>query len=103
MDNSTKKDFQFILIKILKALSDQTRLNIVQDLILDETNTERHCSSFDCLKKFSRATRSHHFKVLREAGIISVIDKGNLSLAELKRAELEEAYPGLLAIIANES
>ncbi|MFC0228747.1 ArsR/SmtB family transcription factor [Serratia aquatilis] len=99
MNNVVIRDFPLVLTAVFKALSDPTRLNIVQELFNDEANSERHCSSFDCLTKFSRATRSHHFKVLREAGLVSLIDKGNISLAQLRRDEIEKMYPGLLNIL----
>ncbi|PVZ88911.1 ArsR family transcriptional regulator [Serratia sp. S1B] len=102
MSNELKQDFPLVLTVVLKALSDPTRLKIVQELFNDEANAERHCSSFSCLAKFSRATRSHHFKVLREAGLVSLIDKGNISLAQLRRDEIEKMYPGLLNILVSQ-
>lgn len=86
------------LIQIFKALSDPARLTVIQSLIQDEPGAERHCTSFGL--QLTRATRSHHFKILREAGLISQVDKGNRSLATLRRKEIEKEFPGLLALIA---
>lgn len=86
------------LIQIFKALSDPARLTVIQSLIQDEPGAERHCTSFGL--QLTRATRSHHFKILREAGLISQVDKGNRSLATLRRKEIEKEFPGLLTLIA---
>lgn len=102
MNSALKQDYPLVLTKVLKALSDPVRLKIVQELIRDEVNDGRHCSSFEALKDLARSTRSHHFKILREAGLISLIDKGNLSLAQLKRVEIEKKYTGLLTILVSD-
>lgn len=86
------------LIQIFKALSDPNRLMIIKSLIQDEPVAERNCTSFGL--QLTRATRSHHFKVLREAGLISQVDKGNCSLATLRRKEIEKEFPGLLELIS---
>jgi len=86
------------LIQIFKALSDPNRLFIIQSLIEDEPGAERHCTSFGL--QLTRATRSHHFKILREAGLISQVDRGNCSLATLRREEIDKAFPGLLQLIS---
>lgn len=86
------------LIQIFKALSDPNRLFIIQSLIEDEPGAERHCTSFGL--QLTRATRSHHFKILREAGLISQVDRGNCSLATLRREEIDKEFPGLLQLIS---
>ncbi|NUF27074.1 MULTISPECIES: ArsR/SmtB family transcription factor [Gilliamella] len=86
------------LIKIFKALSDPARLWIIQSLIQDAPGAERHCTSFGL--QLTKATRSHHFKILREAGLISQVDRGNCSLATLRRKEIEKDFPGLLELIS---
>jgi DNA-binding transcriptional ArsR family regulator len=47
----------------------------------------------------TKSTLSHHLKVLREAGIILMRVDGTRKLTSLRRAELNEAYPGLLESI----
>lgn len=86
------------LIQIFKTLSDPARLWVIQSLIKDEPEAERHCTSFGL--QLTRATRSHHFKILREAGLISQVDKGNCSLVTLRRKEIEKEFPGLLELIS---
>lgn len=85
------------LLEILKALAHPIRLKIIVDLINDEADAERHCTSFGLT--VTKATRSHHFKILKDSGLISHVDRGNRSFAKLRREELEAAYPGLLNML----
>lgn len=86
------------LLLILKALSDPTRLFVIQTLIKDEPGVARHCTSFKLT--LAKPTISHHFKILREAGLINQYDKGNHSMTILRRDEIEEQYPGLLDVLS---
>jgi len=43
-----------------------------------------------------KATASHHFKVLRLAGVILQHDEGTRRISRLRRDELEQRFPGLL-------
>ncbi|GAB6263823.1 ArsR/SmtB family transcription factor [Photobacterium sp. R1] len=88
---------QAAMLDILKALAHPIRLKIMLDLLHDEENAERHCTSFGLT--VSKATRSHHFKILKDAGLISHVDRGNCSLAKLRREALELEYPGLLQFL----
>ncbi|MEU9831278.1 helix-turn-helix domain-containing protein [Streptosporangium sp. NPDC048047] len=47
----------------------------------------------------SKATRSHHFAVLREAGLIEQRDEGPRRYNRLRRPEFDRASPGLLDLI----
>ncbi len=82
---------------VLHALSDPQRLSIVQSLAVDPT--PRRCGSFDlCVTK---STLTHHFRVLREAGVIAQREEGTARLNRLRRADLDERFPGLLdAVLA---
>jgi DNA-binding transcriptional ArsR family regulator len=44
----------------------------------------------------SKSTLTHHFKVLREAGIISTERTGTRALNTLRKAELDTAFPGVI-------
>ncbi|EHM50854.1 MAG: helix-turn-helix domain-containing protein [Yokenella regensburgei] len=87
----------FDMVKVFKALADPVRLTIVRGLLADKPGAERHCSTFGLT--VTRATRSHHFKVLREAGLIRVVDKGNMAVAVLRWDEIENDLPGLVKLI----
>jgi DNA-binding transcriptional ArsR family regulator len=77
---------------ILHALSDPQRLRIVRELSLDPT--PRPCGSFEL--DVSKSTCTHHFRVLREAGVITQHVLGTSKLTSLRRQELDERFPGLL-------
>jgi DNA-binding transcriptional ArsR family regulator len=82
---------------VLHALSDPQRLSIVRDLAEDPT--PRRCGSFDlCVTK---STLTHHFRVLREAGVIDQREEGTARLNTLRREDLDARFPGLLdAVLA---
>jgi DNA-binding transcriptional ArsR family regulator len=79
------------LADVLHALSDPARLEIVRAL---DADGERQCGSFDL--GLTKATRSHHFKVLREAGVTFTRLEGTARYVTLRRAELDAKFPGLL-------
>jgi DNA-binding transcriptional ArsR family regulator len=82
---------------VLHALSDPQRLSIVRSLAADPA--PRRCGSFDlCVTK---STLTHHFRVLREAGVIDQREEGTARLNSLRREDLDERFPGLLdAVLA---
>jgi DNA-binding transcriptional ArsR family regulator len=82
------------LAGVLHALSDPVRLQIVAALAEVE---ERSCSSIDV--PVTKSTCTHHFKVLREAGVIRQRQEGTARLNSLRRDDLEARFPGLLATI----
>ncbi|TCV98933.1 ArsR/SmtB family transcription factor [Biostraticola tofi] len=87
----------FDINKVFKALADPIRRRIVGELLRDKRGSERHCSTFGLT--VTKATRSHHFKTLREAGLISVVDKGNYAVAVLRWDEIEAGLPGLMELL----
>jgi DNA-binding transcriptional ArsR family regulator len=82
------------LERVLHALSDPVRLRIVAALA---EKGESSCGSFDV--PVTKSTCTHHFRVLREAGIIRQRQVGTTRLNELRRAELDSSFPGLLDTI----
>lgn len=88
---------QLSLSTILNALGDPIRLNIIRNL---SNNPETTCAC--CNINLPKSTLSHHFKVLRESGLISVRIEGKQRFLSIRYDELEERFPGLLnAIIKN--
>ncbi len=79
------------LAAVLRALSDPVRLRIVSMLASGE---ERTCCSFDL--PVVKSTGTHHFRVLREAGVIRQRVEGKTRLSALRREDLEARFPGLL-------
>jgi DNA-binding transcriptional ArsR family regulator len=84
------------LAAVLHALSDPQRLRVVRELILDPT--PRSCGSFDL--GVSKSTCTHHFRVLREAGVIAQEEVRTSKLTSLRREDLDERFPGLLDAVA---
>jgi|SRR5437763_16676421 len=80
------------LATVLHALSDPVRLGIVVDL--RASGDERRCGSFDA--PVTKSTLTHHFRVLREAGVISQRQDGTARLSKLRSEDLETRFPGLL-------
>jgi DNA-binding transcriptional ArsR family regulator len=76
---------------ILAALSDPTRLTIVRQL----AQQEERCP-FDFLDIGSKQNLSHHFKVLREAGLIMSRYEGRQKFIWLRRDPIDDMFPGLL-------
>ncbi len=79
------------LAAVLHALSDPMRLRIVAGLVAGD---ERSCKSFDL--PVVKSTSTHHFKVLREAGVIKQRVEGTTRLSCLRRKDLDARFPGLL-------
>jgi len=79
------------LTAVMAALSDPARVEIVRALSSCE---ERTCGEFDL--GISKATRSHHFKVLRDAGLTHTRSEGTHRHLSLRRDDVEARFPGLL-------
>ncbi len=82
---------------ILYALGDPLRLRIVGQLAaLDESIS---CGDIQVVHEVPKSTGSHHFKVLREAGLIRMVPQGRRILVSLRKADLQARFPGLLETI----
>ena len=84
------------LTAVMHALSDPARLSVVRTLAVE---AERPCGSFDL--GVTKATASHHFKVLREAGITWTRANGTHRLVSLRTEDLEQRFPGLISSVLN--
>ena len=80
---------------VLHALSDPVRLKIVAALACGEQ--EHTCGSFEL--PVTKSTCTHHFNVLREAGVIQQRQQGTTRLNKLRREDLDARFPGLLETI----
>jgi DNA-binding transcriptional ArsR family regulator len=79
------------LSDVLHALSDPVRREIVAQLARDG---ERTCGGFGL--SVTKSTATHHFRVLREAGVIDQQVDGNRKINTLRREALDARFPGLL-------
>ena len=80
----------------LTALADPVRLSIVR-CVAEARDWELPCGSFEV--GVGKATLSHHFTVLREAGLVEQRDEGARRTIRLRRAEFDERFPGLLGLV----
>jgi DNA-binding transcriptional ArsR family regulator len=84
----------------LDAVGDPVRRSILRELAATPDWT-RACGTFDL--PVAKATRSHHFAVLRAAGLIEQRDEGPRRLNRLRRPEFEQCFPGLLDLVLAEA
>jgi DNA-binding transcriptional ArsR family regulator len=84
---------QIDLANVLAVLGDQTRLAIVGYLARND-GMPANCSQF--LDFGSKTNLSYHLAKLREAGVTRTEISGTSRLISLRRAELEQRFPGLL-------
>ncbi len=82
---------QLSLSTVLNALGDPIRLNIIKTLALQRETT---CAC--CQIDMTKSALSHHFKVLREAGLIYVRIEGKQRFLSIRYEDMEERFPGLL-------
>lgn len=82
------------LSAVLHALSDPMRLRIVAAVA---DGGERSCKSIHL--PVVKSTCTHHFRVLREAGLIRQRCAGTTRLNSLRREDLEYRFPGLVEAV----
>jgi DNA-binding transcriptional ArsR family regulator len=88
---------QLTLPTLLHALSDPVRLQIVCSL---RDGKEVCCGALDV--PVSRSTLSHHLRVLRDAGLTRTRAEGVQRFVSLRRADVDERFPGLLRCVLDE-
>ncbi|WP_320784062.1 helix-turn-helix transcriptional regulator [Streptomyces sp. CRN 30] len=81
------------LENVLQALADPMRLGIVRELAAAGGN-ELSCSQFDL--PVTKSTSTHHFRVLRESGVVRQVYRGTAKLNGLREDDLDALFPGLL-------
>ena len=83
---------QIDLSAVLHALSDPQRRGIVAELAASEE--PRRCGTF--APTITKSTRTHHFRVLREAGLVEQWKEGTSKMSRLRRDDIDAQFPGLL-------
>ncbi|HUN25948.1 MAG TPA: metalloregulator ArsR/SmtB family transcription factor [Steroidobacteraceae bacterium] len=86
------------LAGVLGALGDPVRLEILRKL-LDERRGGLSCSAAAPCAEMAKSTLSHHFRVLRDAGLIRTTKQGVENMNSVRSEDLNERFPGLLATI----
>jgi DNA-binding transcriptional ArsR family regulator len=83
---------EFELPAVLHALSDPQRLQIVRELA--GAAAALPCGAIEL--GVAKSTMTHHFRVLRESGVIRQERAGTTRLTSLRREDLDARFPGLL-------
>ncbi len=75
---------------VLHALADPMRMRVVRELARED-GAELSCSYFAL--PVTKSTSTHHFRVLRESGVIRQIYRGTAKLSVLRRATWTRSSP----------
>jgi DNA-binding transcriptional ArsR family regulator len=86
------------LAGVLGALSDPMRLKILKKL-LERRERSLSCSNAAPCAGMAKSTLSHHFRILREAGLIRTTKHGVENLNSVRWDDVNERFPGLLKTI----
>lgn len=78
-------------VKILKALGDEVRLNIVR--LLHKVDKEMMCSDISDKVDVGNSTISYHLKTLREAGLTITRKDGQNRYISLKMETFDRYLP----------
>ncbi len=82
---------------VLGALSDPMRLRIVASLMSEKGCMS--CSQAAPCPEMAKSTLSHHFRILREAGLIRTTKQGVENRNVVRSADVNKRFPGLLKTI----
>ncbi len=85
------------LLPLLRAVADPVRLGIICHL---HSLGEANCTTL--LRGRPKSSMSHHFQVLREAGILQTRVEGVQHRNTLRLDVLEDRFPGLMTSILRE-
>lgn len=97
LDEPAAEDLR--LEHVLAALADPLRLFIVRKLMTESDAYDHACGWFGLDRPKSSLT--HHFKALREAGVIRQRQYGLERRSRLRFEDLELRFPGLLSLVEN--
>ncbi len=81
---------------ILYALADPVRLEIIRRI--GAGTCAMNCSAA-APEKMAKSTQSHHFQILREAGLIRSERRGVEVINQLRCDEIGQKFPGLIPAI----
>lgn len=83
------------LTDLMYALSDPCRLEIIGRLARE--GRPMTCGELDLDRP--KSSMSHHFKILRSAGLVKTTIKGKEHMNSLRLAEIEKKFPGVLKAV----
>jgi DNA-binding transcriptional ArsR family regulator len=86
---------QVELTDIMYALADPTRLEIIA--LLSKAGKKLTCGEINLNRP--KSSMSHHFKILRGAGLVQTLIEGTEHMNSLRLEEIEQKYPGVLSAV----
>jgi DNA-binding transcriptional ArsR family regulator len=87
------------IVTVLQALADPVRLELISELA--KVTEPRSCALGEYDLDITAPTLSHHWRVLREAGLTTTFVEGRKRWVELRREDVQARFPGLLdAVLA---
>lgn len=86
---------QIQLENVLFALGNPLRLAIIRQLA---DGGEMSCNALRP-QDVAKSTMTHHWRVLRDSGVIWQRPQGRENIISLRRDDLDQRFPGLMAIL----
>jgi DNA-binding transcriptional ArsR family regulator len=88
---------EITLAGVMHALSDPARLHILSRIARAEDGEP--CSDLAEDIALHKSTVSHHYRVLREAGLTRTDIEGRSRVVRLRQDDLDKRFPGLLPAV----
>ena len=88
---------QMDLPTVMDALSDPIRLAILHRYLVDAAGGERACGWVGIDRP--KSTLTHHFRVLREAGLLEQRQVGLVRRSRVRVDDVQDRFPGLLGLV----
>lgn len=85
------------LERVMGVLAEPLRLTIVQRLLLASEGFDQTCGWFGFDRP--KSTLTHHFKALREAGVITQRQYGLERRSRVRLEDLNARFPGLVDLV----
>ncbi|WP_026372223.1 ArsR/SmtB family transcription factor [Rhizobium sp. 42MFCr.1] len=82
---------------VMGALADPLRLTVIRKLLMESEGYDHACGWFGFDRPKSSLT--HHFKALREAGLIHQRQYGLERRSRVRTEDLDARFPGLLDLV----
>ena len=86
---------QILLENVLFALGNPLRLAIVGSLA---NGSEQSCNALRP-QEVAKSTMTHHWRVLRDSGVIWQRPQGRENIISLRKDDLDARFPGLLTAL----
>jgi DNA-binding transcriptional ArsR family regulator len=87
------------LESLFYALGDKTRLRILSNIYAGGENPIICAEATAGIANLSQSTSSHHFRILRESGLVHSERKGKECYNTLRLSELETKFPSLMKTV----